>query len=77
MINIRCRLSNFQVARLHAVCCIKENIHLKVDFCRTFCGGGGTQGGLLVQKRLEEDVVASEARMVRQSSEATPKGGPE
>lgn len=76
MINIRCRLSNFQVARLHAVCCIKENIHLKVDFCRTFCGGG-TQGCLLVQKRLEEDVVASEARMVRQSSEATPKGGPE
>lgn len=32
---------------------------------------------MLVQKRLEGDVVALEARIVRQSSEATPKGGPE
>lgn len=39
--------------------------------------GGETEGCLLVQKRLEGDVVASEARIVRQSSEDAPKGGPE
>lgn len=79
LINIGCCLSNFQVARPHAVCRIKENIHLKVDFFffwRTVWGGE-TEGCLLVQTRLERDVVALEARIVRQSSEAAPKGGPE
>lgn len=37
-INIECCLSNFQVARPHAALCIKENIHLKVDFWRSFWG---------------------------------------
>ena len=59
----------------HAVRCIKENIHLKVDL--EIILGGETEGCLLVQKGLEGDVVASEARMVRQCSKATPKGGPE
>ena len=44
VINIRCCLSNFQVARPHAVCCIKENIHLKVDFCEH--SGGWNRGGV-------------------------------
>lgn len=73
VINIRCCLSHFQVARPHAVCCIKENTHLKVDFSEAL--GGETEGCLLILKHLEGDVVALEARIVRQSSEATPKGG--
>lgn len=76
VINIRCCLSDFQVARPHAVCCIKENTHLKVDFWEDSGGGGETEGCLLILKHLEGDVVALEARIVRQSSEATPQGWP-
>lgn len=78
VINIRCCLSDFQVARSHAACCIKENTHLKVDFSEVSVGRGGeTEACLLTLKHLEGDVVALEARIVRQSSEAAPKGGPE
>lgn len=49
MINIRCCLSNFQVAQAHAVHCIKENIRLKVDFGEH--SGGETEGCLLIHKR--------------------------
>lgn len=48
VINIRCCLSNFQVARLHAVCCIKENIHLKVDFFFFGEHTGGWNTGVFV-----------------------------
>lgn len=41
--NIRCCLSIFQVARPHTVYCIKENIHLKVDFENIL---GGEQRGV-------------------------------
>lgn len=84
-INIGCCLSDFQVARPHAVFCIKENTHLKVDFGEQSCvcvcvvGGSETEGCLLILQHLEGDVVALEASVVRQSSEAStpPKGGPE
>lgn len=76
LINIKCCLSHFQVAQPRAACRIKENTHLKVDFCEVLCvcvgGGGGTEGCLLMLQHLEGDVVASEACVVRQSSEAAP-----
>lgn len=83
MINIRCCLSDFQPARPHAASCIKENTHLKVDlfffllflFKKIFkpgvvVGGVKQRGCLLILKHLEGDLVASEARRVRESSEA-------
>lgn len=78
LINIKCCLSHFQVAQPHAVCRIKENIHLEVDFCEVVsvcvCRGEGfgTEGCLLMLQHLEGDVVALEACVVRQSSEAAP-----
>lgn len=79
LINIKCCLSHFQVAQPHAVCRIKENTHLEVDFCEVVgvcvCVGGegfGTEGCLLMLQHLEGDVVALEACVVRQSSEAAP-----
>lgn len=48
VINIGCCLSDFQVARPHAVCRIKENTHLKVDFREQSCVQGERNGGVFV-----------------------------
>lgn len=46
VINIRCCLDDFQVARTHAARRIKENTLLKVDFGEDCGAGGAAQRGV-------------------------------